>query len=315
MPDKPDEVWMDDRIAGDGALTLDLPLGAGYRPDYSLAYHGRDPLSVSERVSGRVIAKTLLVDGAARRLEIDLADAGHPENPIARIRLDRAVLSPERVAVIAGRMLGLGSDPDGFEALVATRADRGRILGARSGLRIPLTADIWDAVCWAIIGQQINLTFAAALRRAMIERAGPLHAESGLRAHPDPARVASLEVEDLTALRFSRSKASYLIGAARLVADGALSLEALAEGTAADAEAALVAVRGIGTWTARYILLRGFGFPDMAPIGDSGLAAALQRLLDLPERPDAKMQEASMQAFAPHRSLATAHLWASLADA
>ncbi|BCP54054.1 hypothetical protein K32_26710 [Kaistia sp. 32K] len=296
-------------------IRLAMPLEAGFRPEYALAYHGRDPLSVSERVEGQGIAKTILVDGRAHRLEIDLSEADRPTDPVARVRVDHDGIPPERVEAIAARMLGLASDPLGFEALIASRADRACILGSRSGLRIPLTADIWDAVCWAVIGQQINLTFAAALRRALIERAGPLHAESGMRAHPDPERVAALEVEDLTALRFSRSKASYLIGVARLVSEGALSLEDLAKGTATDAEAALVAVRGIGTWTARYIMLRGFGFPDMAPIGDSGLATALQRLLALPERPDTKLQEASMQAFAPHRSLATAHLWAGLADA
>ncbi|WP_018184982.1 DNA-3-methyladenine glycosylase family protein [Kaistia granuli] len=293
---------------------LALPLGDSYRPEYPLAYHGRDRLSVSERVEGRTIVKTILVDGRAHLLEIDLTEADGAQPPVARVRIDHDALPPDRVEAIAARMLGLASDPVAFEALIAPRVDSDRILGSRRGLRIPLTADIWDAVCWAVIGQQINLTFAAALRRSMIELTGPLHAVSGLRAHPDPARVADLEIEDLTALRFSRSKASYLIGVARLVADGALPLDDLAKGTPADAEAALVAVRGIGTWTARYIMLRGFGFPDMAPIGDSGLAAALQRLLDLPERPDAKMQEASMQAFAPHRSLATAHLWAGLSE-
>lgn len=292
--------------------TLALPIG--FRSEYPLAYHGRDRLSVSERVEGRRIVKTVLVDGEAHCLEIDLTDADHPREPFARIVMDGDALAPEAAHAIASRMLGLGSDPVGFEALISPRGDGERILGSRSGLRIPLTADVWDAVCWAVIGQQINLTFAAALRRAMIERAGVLDAASGLYAHPDPARVAALEMDDLTALRFSRSKASYLIGVARLITEGGLSLDDLARGSAADAESALVAVRGIGTWTARYILLRGFGFPDMAPIGDSGLATALQRLHGLAERPDIKAQEASMQAFAPHRSLATTHLWASLSD-
>ncbi|MCX5569145.1 DNA-3-methyladenine glycosylase 2 [Kaistia nematophila] len=292
--------------------TLSLP--AGFRPEYALAYHGRDRLSVSERVEGRIIAKTLLIDGTGHLLEIDLAHSDNSVEPRADIRIDTDALSSDAVERIVSRMLGLGSDPVGFEALVAPRADGARIVGSRSGLRIPLTADIWDAVCWAVIGQQINLTFAAALRRAMIERAGVRHAASGLYAHPDPFRVAALEMEDLTALRFSRSKASYLIGVAGLIVEGQLSLDALAAGSAVEAEAALVAVRGIGTWTARYILLRGFGFPDMAPIGDSGLATALQRLHGLAERPDIKAQEASMLAFAPHRSLATTHLWASLVD-
>jgi DNA-3-methyladenine glycosylase II len=297
----------------DTPTRFSLPLGPGFRPEYALAYHGRDPQSVSERVEGTRILKAVRVGDGAGLLEIDLSAAVGP-SPVACISLDSSSLSADRLAAMACRMMGLGSDPVAFEALVAGRPDAARILGARSGMRIPLTADIWDAVCWAVIGQQINLTFAAALRRSMIERAGTLHEASGLRAHPAPARVAELAVEELAALRFSRSKASYLVGVARLVADGALPLDRLAEGTMQEAEAALVAVRGIGIWTARYIMLRGFGFPDMAPIGDSGLAAALQRLHDLPERPDARMQEASMLAFAPHRSLATAHLWASLTD-
>ena len=291
-----------------------LSLPHGFRPEYALAYHGRDRLSLSERVVGRTIAKTVWVDGAAHVLEIDLSHCDEPVSPRAEISMDGDVLSTEAVERLVSRMLGLGSDPEGFEALVAPRADAARLVGSRRGMRIPLTADIFDAVCWAVIGQQINLTFAAALRRAVIERAGVRHAASGLYAHPAPAGVAALEVEDLTSLRFSRSKASYLIGVARHIVAGDLSLEALALDPAGEAEAALVALRGIGTWTARYIMLRGFGFPDMAPIGDSGLATALQRLHGLAVRPDIQAQEASMRAFAPYRSLATTHLWASLAE-
>ena len=67
---------------------------------------------------------------------------------------------------------------------------------------------------------------------------------------------------------------------------GELDIESLGEGSAIAAEKALTAQRGIGTWTARYVLMRG-GFADAAPVGDSALATALQRLHKLPERPDA----------------------------
>jgi len=289
---------------------LELPLPAGYCAAEILAYHGRDPASVSERVDGAVLVKPLRLGGGPAEIAIDLSAGA-----VAMLRADRELDAAEagEVRRIAGRMLGLASDPEGF-AYIAERSEAGAALAAlRPGLRIPLTANIWESICWAVIGQQINLTFAAALRRAMIERAGVPAGRSGLRLHPGPAEVAALVPGDLTALRFSRSKAAYLIDVARLVADGTVDLAAIASLPAAEAEAALVSLRGIGPWTARYILLRGAGHADIAPVGDSGLATALQRLLGLAARPDIAAQEAAMQAFSPHRSLATTHLWASLA--
>ena len=76
----------------------------------------------------------------------------------------------------------------------------------------------------------------------------------------------------------------------------------------------MTAQRGIGIWRARYVLRRG-GFADAAPVGDAALAAALQKLHRLDERPDADQTARLMAAFAPHRSLATMHLWTSLKDA
>jgi 3-methyladenine DNA glycosylase/8-oxoguanine DNA glycosylase len=97
------------------------------------------------------------------------------------------------------------------------------------------------------------------------------------------------------------------------VAEGKLDIENFSEGSAIAAEKALTAQRGIGTWTARYVLMRG-GFADAAPVGDSALATALQRLHNLPERPDADQTARLMSAFAPHRTLATMHLWTSLKE-
>jgi 3-methyladenine DNA glycosylase/8-oxoguanine DNA glycosylase len=175
-----------------------------------------------------------------------------------------------------------------------------------------LTPTGFDGLAWAIIGQQVNVKFAAALRREVVAHG---EAIENMRAHPRAERVAQMDVKDLTSRRFSRSKAEYLIGAAQQVAEGKLDPETLDEGSAVAAEKTLTAIRGIGTWTARYMLLRGAGFADCAPAGDSALATALQRLERLPERPDAKQTEMLMRDFSPHRSLATAHLWASLRDA
>jgi 3-methyladenine DNA glycosylase/8-oxoguanine DNA glycosylase len=77
----------------------------------------------------------------------------------------------------------------------------------------------------------------------------------------------------------------------------------------------LTSLRGVGTWTARYTLLRGAGFADCAPVGDVALAAALQKLHAAERRPAPQEVEQLMRPFAPYRSIATFHLWASLKDA
>jgi 3-methyladenine DNA glycosylase/8-oxoguanine DNA glycosylase len=201
------------------------------------------------------------------------------------------------------RLLGWQGGPTAFEAAHPELA-RGR-----EGLRVLLTLDPFEALVWAILGQQVNLSFAYALRRDLIRLIG-LPAGQGLIAHPDAARIAELKVEDLLRLRFSRRKAEYLLHAAAEVAAGRLQLEGRHTATTAARE--LLALRGCGPWTAQYVLMRGLGFRDCVPVGDAGLTLALQRWFGLETRPGGPETLRLMAPFAPHRSLATFHLWSSL---
>ena len=282
-----------------------LPLPPGFRPGPALAYHGRDAQSPCERVEGTTLWKALVLGGvpAVLRLEIGPAEA------VGEVDAGGAAAEAARTA--AARMLGLVHDPAALEARAEAEPDVARLVGDRRGLRLPLAPSLFEAVSWAIIGQQINLTFAATLRRELILLAGRPH-PSGMIAHPLPSDVAVLDREALLARRFSRQKADYLIGLSRAVADGSLDLEGLRELDPEEAAARLTALKGIGPWTAQYVLLRGCGFPDCVPAGDAGLAAALQRFHGMDRRPTPEEQKRLMEPFAPWRSLATAHLWASL---
>jgi 3-methyladenine DNA glycosylase/8-oxoguanine DNA glycosylase len=285
-----------------GALP-DLDLPAGYRADWVLAYHGRDPDGLSERVAGKRITKLLAPAGRAIRLEIEIDAA------VARLSADPADLSAGEAAALADaatRMLGLSGDMAGFEALAATDAEVARLLSrCGPGLRLPQTASVFEALCWAIVGQQVNLRFAGQLRRTLIELAGLDH-PSGMKAHPTPAGIAALDPDLLGRLKFSRAKAAYLINAAGAGVD----YEGLPHLAPDAAEAALTGIKGIGPWTRAYVLLRACAMPDVAPLGDAGLAAALQYFTGMERRPTPVEQGALMQRFAPWRSMATAHLWA-----
>jgi len=276
-----------------------LPLPPGLRVTDLLAFHGRDAQSVAERVEGLRLQKAFLCGGLASVLSLRF-DEAEVEVALDGARGAAAMAAAHRAAL---RLLGWQGDPAPFEA---AHPDLAR---GREGLRVLLTLDPFEALVWAILGQQVNLAFAYAMRRDLIRLAG-LPATEGLIAHPDPAGIAALKVEDLQALRFSRRKAEYLLHAAAEVASGRLNLEALA--TATGAAKALQGLRGCGPWTAQYVLMRGLGFRDCVPVGDAGLTLALQRRLGLDTRPDGPETQRLMAPFAPHRSLATFHLWAGL---
>lgn len=294
-----------------GAQVFLLQLPDGYRDAEILSYHARDPHSLSEQVKGRRIFKALATPDAPAVLEISLEKHGawcrvHGEGPLGSE-------SMRFVHAAALRMLGLTHDVPAFETRAGRDPRLAPLVARRRGLRLALTPTAFDGLCWAIVGQQINIAFASALRREMLELVGPK--VGGMRAHPTPGQLAKLDIADLTKRRYSRAKAEYLLGAAQAVAAGRLAVESMPESSAVAAERDLMQVRGIGIWTARYTLMRGLGFADCAPVGDVALAAALKQLQDADRRPDAREVEALMRSFSPHRSLATCHLWASLKEA
>lgn len=255
-----------------------LELPDGYRADLTLRYLGRDSDSLCERVTGHTIetADTTIVLNAGR------ASA----RPVATAR----------------KLLGLNLDPKPFE-----RAHPDLVRG-HEGAHLPQTATVWESLMWAIVGQQVNLTFAYRLRRVLVELCGE-PARNGLRRHPAAERVAQLDYSDLTSRQFSSSKAHYVIDTARLIAAGALPLETFPSSEPAEVEKMLTGVRGIGTWTANYVMMRGCAFPDCVPAGDSALSASLQTYFDLDRRPDAHETRTLMERFRPWRSLATYHFW------
>lgn len=284
-----------------------IPLPKGYRLADILAFHGRDAEGLSEQVEPARIRKGVLIDGVPVLLDVAFgADAA-----TCRIEAD-ATLSKAGAQQIDDALLnilGLRIDPAPF--LKAVRADPllGPLAKRQPGLRIVQSATIFEALTWAIIGQQINLTFAIALRRTFIAQAGRAHS-SGLWCYPEAADVARLTLDDLTTRKFSRAKAETLLRLAQLVDSGQL---ALARGDdIAHISAALLAVKGIGPWTVNYALLRGYGYADCSLHGDVAIRAAFQHLLGEHAKPDMARTEALLAQYKPHRTMAAAHLWASL---
>ena len=180
-----------------------------------------------------------------------------------------------------------------------------------SGLRLIGISD-----CWSIIGQQINLTFAYKMKRRMVERYGR-HIEwdnQVFHIFPEPEVLANAEVQVLRAMQFSEKKAEYVIGVARAFVEGALSREQIAALPDFDArQKALTAHKGIGVWTANYVLMKSFRAPEGIPHGDVGLLNALVGHGIIAERAEKDKIEAFFRDYVGWETYVTFYLWRSLA--
>lgn len=290
--------------------TLELP--ADYRLQDVLTFHRRDAESIAEQVSAECLRKGVLLDGVPVVLDIALPQDASTAARVS-VHADGALTAAGRAqareAVL--NILGLRIDPAPFSAFVKKDKLFAALARKQPGLRIVQSATVFEALTWAIIGQQINLSFAISLRRTFILLAGRQHS-SGLWCYPDARSAAALSVADLTSRKFSRAKAETLLRLAALVASGELRLNLADDNRIEQISAALLAVKGIGPWTVNYGLLRGYGYADCSLHGDVAVRAALQTLLGDDERPDIKRTEEILARYSPHRTMAAAHLWASL---
>lgn len=289
--------------------TASIPLPAGFRAADILAFHRRDAQEIAERVTDDALVKGMLWDGTPACLSIRF----DPDVASAQITFD-AEAAPDigaRFEPMLRRMLGLEQTVEAFEERFRHDPAIGRMIAARSGLRVPLTATPFEALTWAVTGQQISLKAAVSLRRRLIVAAGVHHA-SGLLCYPDAARLALLAEEDLREAGFSTAKARALLLLARRVAEGELPLDAWAETTPVEQiRAGLLAVRGVGPWTVDYVLLRGFGWLDGSLHGDVAVRRGLQALLGAEGRVGEAEAKAWLARYAPWRALVAAHLWAA----
>jgi DNA-3-methyladenine glycosylase II len=289
-------------------LCCTLPLPANFRPDDFLAFHARDAQQVAECVGPDQMTKGLMWQGHPARLGIRFRP-GHADARLAIDGLHDGIT--RQLEALVRHLLGLTQPVESFEAAYRKHALLGPLIAHHPGLRVPQAASPFEALSWAITGQQISVHAALALRRRLIATAGITHSE-GLACYPDASVLARLSEPALHAAGFSRSKSQTLLALARLVADGLLPLDTWRDGTPVDEiRARLLAVRGIGPWTINYTLLRGFAHLDGSLHGDAAVRRKLQPLLGRTERLTAEETETWLANFSPWRALVAAHLWAS----
>lgn len=182
------------------------------------------------------------------------------------------------------------------------------------GLRIIGIPDLFEAITWAIMGQQINLTFAYTLKRRFVEQFGESfqYHDEIYWVFPSPNRIASLQVSDLTNLQFTVRKAEYIIGIAKLFVEGFLSKEKFIQMEKKDVYQTFLNIRGIGSWTADYVIMKCLNDTSAFPIADVGLHNALKNQLGLSKKPTISEIENLALNWKGWEAYATFYLWRSL---
>ena len=166
--------------------------------------------------------------------------------------------------------------------------------------------DPFEALCRSIASQQLSTKAAATI----FDRFCALFPPDG---RPTPLRVMTLEDEEIRGAGFSRPKVSFIRDLAEHVQDGRLDLERLHRHPDDEVMRQLVAVKGIGRWTAEIFLMFRLGRPDILPADDLGLMNAVHRAYGMRRRPTPDKLRKIGEAWRPYRSVASWYLWQSLA--
>ncbi len=264
----------------------------------------RRPENLIDRWDGRCYRRALDLEGGP--VEVTVTQTGPPETPRLRVVVEGKRAGPgTRPAITAAleRLLGLRIDLTDFERFAA-RDVRLRPLARRfRGMKPPRFPTVFECLVNGIACQQVTLTLGIRLLGRLAEAYG-LEASGGevpAHAFPRPEDLAGRKPEELRPLGFSRQKARALIDLACAIAEGHLDLEAMATEPDEIVVDRLLRLRGVGRWTAEYVLLRGLGRLHVFPGDDVGARNNLRRWL---ERPASLDYEGVHQALAPWRAYA-----------
>lgn len=288
-----------DRLVADGGLLLRLP----FRPPLDwpalLGYFEARAIAGVEYVSDGIYRRTVAIDGDPGVLEVSL---GGPDHLLLRAHL------PHWEGLIhlvrrARRIFNLDYDVEGATRHLDADPIVGPLIRVRPGLRPPGTWDPFETGVRAILGQRISLGGANTIAARLVEQYGApvpgLQAMDLTSLFPEPSTLASA---DLSGLGLSAARAAAVSAFARAVADSNLTLDRAAR--LDQLATSIMAIRGLGPWTAHYLALR-MGEPDAFPASDLGL----RRAVSSGPLMEARDVERVAECWRPWRAQAATALW------
>jgi DNA-3-methyladenine glycosylase II len=284
-----------------GPFRLDLTAWALRRRSHNAV--DRWQASTYQRVvsiDGGPLALSVTQDGGLDAPRLSVALAGRPIDQRVELLADDAL----------NRLLGLTVDLSGFAAMAELDPLLGPLAGRMRGLKPPRFASIFEALVNGVACQQLSLAVGIHLLNRLTQAHGRPAPEdaAGPHAFPDPDRLAAVRPEELKRHGFSLSKARTIVETARAIVAGELDLESLETLDDAAAIERLRSLRGIGRWTAEYVMLRGLGRLHIFPGDDVGAHNKLRRLFDIDTELDYESVHQLVARWHPYAGMVYFHL-------
>jgi DNA-3-methyladenine glycosylase II len=182
------------------------------------------------------------------------------------------------------------------------------------GLRLMGIVDLFESLCWCVIGQQINLTFAHKIKTRLVHRFGDSIDVDGESHYcfPTPESLSNIDREELVAMQFSKQKINYVINIAQAFCEGRLDKTKLMELNKTEQMKKLTAIKGIGPWTANYVSMKCLRDMTCIADGDTGLCSALPKHLQTDKTPSEDVIDKIFEPYAGWESYLNFYLWRSL---
>jgi DNA-3-methyladenine glycosylase II len=182
------------------------------------------------------------------------------------------------------------------------------------GLRLMGIVDLYEALCWCVIGQQINLTFAHKIKTRLVHKFGEKISNDGVDYYcfPKPEILQDIQRQELVDMQFSKQKINYVINISHAFCQGELHKQTLLKLTKEEQMSQLTAIKGIGPWTANYVCMKSLRDMTCITYGDTGLSSSLHTHFDTEKKPDKAIIDKIFKPFAGWESYLNFYLWRSL---
>jgi DNA-3-methyladenine glycosylase II len=295
-----------------GARRLEMtPLGP-FRLDLTAWALRRRPHNAIDGWDGSTYLRVLSF-GPDEPTAISVTQDRGPDAPRLSALLDGGRLDPwgELIARrTLDKVLGLSVDLSGFSAMAATDPLLGPLSARMRGLRPPRFPTVFEALVNGVACQQLSLTVGIhLLNRLSRDRGRPAREDpGGPHEFPGPERLATLKPDALRRLGFSYTKARTIVETAQAIAMGDLDLEELEQLDDPAAIERLTSLRGVGRWTAEYVLLRGLGRLHVFPGDDVGAHNKLRRLFDIDDDLNYDSVRRLVERWQPYAGIVYFHL-------
>jgi DNA-3-methyladenine glycosylase II len=212
-----------------------------------------------------------------------------------------------------GWLLGCDTDLTGFYRIAEADGVLAPIVQKLYGLHPTRTASMYETLVLAVTGQQIAASVAAIIRRLLVEHLGATVEVDGTTYHifPTPEAVLAAGMDGLRSLKLSSRKAEYILGIAAKSAGRELDTREIQDLHDSEVSKRLLAIRGVGPWTASWVLLRALGREDAFPSGDLALQRIMSRLYFGGRALSQEKLEEFSHRWSPYRSFVVVYVFAA----